>query len=280
MKDSLSAFPHSIERCSLLELLSSFKFSQARDPQNIVYNLLGIAKLYSSPLFSIDYTALSQKVFRRIIVYIIQNSLQLNVLICANSMTAGLLSWVPNWNNEAMNEFVEPFEYWRWAAAPETESSTMYFSGLGTDDAILHNSRRRLINGAFLSVRGIFVAKVNSTFCVKDISTAVELNKGFRELLKFLISNSRMTFCSPTSCGSSVMHVCAQTLPEQTRAYSWRNCPVASWKTFANAVFRAMRNSQTWGASIRGSCRELSNGTVVFSNALCLRDLRHQEDRP
>jgi len=211
MKDSLSAFPHSIERCSLLELLSSFKFSQARDPQNIVYNLLGIAKLYSSPLFSIDYTALSQKVFRRIIVYIIQNSLQLNVLICADSMTAGLLSWVPNWNNKAMNEFVEPFEYWRWAAAPETESSTMYFSGLGTDDAILHNSRRRLINGAFLSVRGIFVAKVNSAFCVKDISTAVELNKGFRELLKFLISNSRMTFCSPTSCGSSVMHVCAQT---------------------------------------------------------------------
>jgi len=148
MGGPLPASPHSIERCSLLELLSSFKSSQARDPQDIVHSLLGIAKLYPSSLFPIDYTALSQEVFRRTTVYIIQDSLQLNVLNCAGSMTAGLLSWVPNWDNGAMDEFVEPLGYWRWAAAPETESSTMYFSGLGTDDATLHNSRRRLVNGA------------------------------------------------------------------------------------------------------------------------------------
>jgi hypothetical protein len=137
----------------LLRQLQLFQTHQCSNPRDRVYSLLGISKLYANAQLSVDYQALTEKVYRDTALYIIQGSGRLDILLLLrkpDAMQQCLPSWVPDWRYKA----------WEYAvASPRRFDLENGFSTGGPTLSIAE----LLEDEQVLKVEGIILGNIQST---------------------------------------------------------------------------------------------------------------------
>ena len=95
------------ESDTLSGLINRFTSSEATDPRDKVYSLVGIATRYSADKLPVDYTVQWPEVFRRAMKYIIEDDGNLNILSSSASGSSELPSWVANFAEQSRHDVGE-----------------------------------------------------------------------------------------------------------------------------------------------------------------------------
>jgi hypothetical protein len=110
-------------RCGLLELLQKFSHTQATNPYDRLFGLLGLAYDVDHSEFDPDYDSSLQDVVERYASRLVRQNSVLDLLyISGTSKSAGYTSWIPDWFK---NPFPETISTWKSADGE-------FIAGLGT----------------------------------------------------------------------------------------------------------------------------------------------------
>ena len=207
----------------LLYLLYRLKNTDATDPRDKIYSLLGLLDI-SVEKISITYDASWQRVFTTTARQIIQCSSTLKILISAGSRKKGLPSWVPDWSDWNMDYIFDSFDRSIKILDTPVEPpllGTLVIHSEESSGGTLDLAREVLFNGYSLGV----VAHIVGTIDDVSFPLAMWVLEGTAELIELLSNKFRFLvgeYLSHPVWGSGVFAYAAAFINELSkRDHHW-----------------------------------------------------------